>query len=376
VPTTRSAIVDNPDLELRLPAGPEAGGRIAPNRGQEHTLSDVSCSIDLDAAGHHTGYIHVPSTTDESGWRNELIPIVTCGDPSNGPRVLVLAGTHGDEHEGQFAAHQLIRDLDESNVTGHLTIVPYLSMPAVKVGRRHWPQGANMNRVFPGDPHGEPPWRLADFLTTELFSRADVVYDLHSGGRTTNVWPMSHMRRVDDPVQGRAMLEAMKAWNSDFHMLYINVAGTGLLPDTAADMGKLVVTTELGGGGYIPPSTNAFAAEGLRNSLRQVGVLAGDAVTRADLGLAPAKILSSLDSSNYVFAPTSGLAEMMVAPGDAVAAGDLAVRIHSVEEPWQPATEVVAPNDGYVCATRAITVTTQGDMLVVLGQEIDEDAIW
>ena len=339
-------------------------------------MSDVSCSIDLDAPGHHRGYIHVPSTNDESGWRNELIPIVTCGAPDDGPRVLVLAGTHGDEHEGQFAAQQLIRELDESQVTGQLLVVPYLSVPAVKIGRRHWPEGANMNRVFPGDPQGQPPWRLAHFLTNELFTRADVVYDLHSGGRTTHVWPMSHMRRVDDPVQGKAMLAAMKAWNSDFHMLYINVAGTGLLPDTAADMGKLVVTTELGGGGYIPPSTNRFAIEGLRNSLRQVGVLAGEAVDRAALGLAPAKILSSLDPSNYVFAPASGLNEVMVSPGDEVRAGDLVARIHSVETPWNPAEEIHAPNDGYVCATRAITVTTHGDMLLVLGQETDEDSIW
>jgi predicted deacylase len=339
-------------------------------------MSDVSCSIDLDAAGHHTGYIHVPSTTDESGWRNELIPIVTCGSPDGGPRVLVLAGTHGDEHEGQMAAQQLIRELHEEQVTGQVIVVPYLSLPAVKIGRRHWPQGANMNRVFPGDPAGEPPWRLAHFLTHELFARCDVVSDLHSGGRTTHVWPMSHMRRVDDPVQGRAMLEAMKAWNSDFHMLYINVAGTGLLPDTAADMGKLVVTTELGGGGYIPPATNKFAIEGLRNSLRQVGVLTGEVLDRADLGLPPAKILSSLDSANYLFAPSSGLAEMMVAPGDHVLADDLLVRIHSVEQPWAPALEVRAPLEGYVCATRAITVTTHGDMVVVLGQEVDETTIW
>ena len=339
-------------------------------------MSDVSCSIDLDASGHHQGYIKVPSTNDESGWRNELIPIVTCGSPDGGPRVLVLAGTHGDEHEGQFAAQQLIRELDEDQVTGQIIVVPYLSLPAVKVGRRHWPTGENMNRVFPGDPHGQPPRRLAHFLTNELFTRADVVYDLHSGGRTTHVWPMSHMRVVDDPVQGRAMLEAMKAWNSDFHMLYINVAGTGLLPDTASDMGKLVVTTELGGGGYIPASTNRFAIEGLRNSLRQVGVLKGDVQDRASLGLPPAKILSSLEPANYVFAPVSGLLELHIAPGDEVSSGDLMARIHSVERPWDAPTEVAAPIAGYVCATRAISQTVAGDMVVTLGQQVSEDEIW
>lgn len=339
-------------------------------------MSDVSCSIDLDAPGRQQGYIHVPSSTDESGWRNELIPIVSCGSPAAGPRVLVIAGTHGDEHEGQFAPLQLLRELDDDDVTGQLIVVPFLSVPAVKIGRRHWPDGINMNRVFPGDPHGSPPYRLANFLTTELFPRVETVYDLHSGGRTTTMIPMSHMRRVDDPEQGRAMLAAMKSWNSDFHMLYINVAGTGLLPDTAADMGKLVVTTELGGGGYIAPATNRFALDGLRNSLRHVGVLAGEPVDRAALGLPPAKILSALDPSNYLFAPTSGLMELVVGAGDEVDAGDVVARIHSVEEPWAAAVEVRTPNAGYVCATRAITVTTHGDMLATIGQLVDEDDIW
>lgn len=70
--------------------------------------------------------------------------------------------------------------------------------------------GTNMNRVFPGDPEGTPAQRLAFFLLNELSTRADVVYDLHSEGRTTHMYPMSHMRRVDDPEQGRQMLAAMK----------------------------------------------------------------------------------------------------------------------------------------------------------------------
>ena len=47
------------------------------------------------------------------------------------------------------------------------------------------------------------------------------------------------------------MLDGMLAWNSDFHYLYIDVAGTGLLPVEAERQGKIVVTTELGGGGLV-----------------------------------------------------------------------------------------------------------------------------
>ena len=81
---------------------------------------------------------------------------------------------------------------------------------------------------------------------------ADVVIDMHSGGRTAWFIPCSHMHVVDDPAQRKAMLEGMLAWNSDFHFLYVDVNGNGLLPVEAENQGKVVITTELGGGGRVP----------------------------------------------------------------------------------------------------------------------------
>ena len=48
------------------------------------------------------------------------------------------------------------------------------------------------------------------------------------------------------------MLEGMLAWGSDYHFLYIDVNGSGLLPVEAEQQGKIVITTELGGGGRVP----------------------------------------------------------------------------------------------------------------------------
>ena len=44
---------------------------------------------------------------------------------------------------------------------------------------------------------------------------ADIVIDMHSGGRGAWFIPCSHMHVVDDPVQRKAMLEGMEAWNSE-----------------------------------------------------------------------------------------------------------------------------------------------------------------
>ena len=75
------------------------------------------------------------------------------------------------------------------------------------------------------------------------------------------------------------MLEGMQAWNSDCHFLYVDVNGTGLLPVEAENQGKLVITTELGGGGRVPAPVHRLAWSGLTNVLRHVGVLEGEVQT-------------------------------------------------------------------------------------------------
>jgi predicted deacylase len=339
-------------------------------------MSDVTTTIDLDAVGHQRGHIILPTSTNISAWRNELIPIVAIGDPAAGPRVVIFGGTHGDEYEGQIAVNELVQTVTPDEVIGQIIAVPCLSGPAAAAGTRLWPDGVNMNRAFPGDPEGSPAHRLAHFVTTELFTRSTHVYDLHSGGHTSYMYPMSHMRRVEDPVQGREMLAGMLAWNSDIHMLYTNVAGTGLLPDTAASMDNIVVTTELGGSGLILPSTNRLGIDGLRNSLRRMGALTGEVVTREDLGLPPARIASALDERNYVFSPVRGVFESLVAPGEDVIAGQPIARIHSLEEPWRTPEVLEARAAGIVCMIRAIPLTEKGDCVVVFGQEVRAEDIW
>ena len=81
----------------------------------------------------------------------------------------------------------------------------------------------------------------------------------------------------------------MLAWNTDIHFVYIDVAGTGLLVGEAERQGKVVVSTELGGGGHVLAATHRVASRRARNVLRHFGVLAGEAETRESLGLRAAR---------------------------------------------------------------------------------------
>jgi predicted deacylase len=332
--------------------------------------SPILCTVDLDAAGRQVGELRIPRSSNTSGWSSLCVPLVSVGD-GDGPTVLVLGGVHGDEPEGQVAALNLARRLRPEDVRGRVIVIPCLSPEASRAYTRLWPSGANLNRSFPGSPAGRPDEQLAHFLSTELFPRADVVVDIHSGGRTGLCLPWSEMHWVADPEQRRRMVAAMLAWNTDWCCVYIDIAGGGLLVGEAERQGKLVVSTELGGGGHVTAAIHRLAASGLDNVLRHVGVLDAAPVTRAELGLPAPTLLMATELDNYLLAPESGLFETLVDLGQRVEAGETVGLIHFLERPDRPPEPVVARTGGIVCVVRAIATTAQGDNVVVVAREID-----
>ncbi|HET9937579.1 MAG TPA: succinylglutamate desuccinylase/aspartoacylase family protein [Gaiella sp.] len=332
------------------------------------TGSPILCTIDLDAPGKQVGQLQVPRSSNESGWSNQYVPIVSVAR-GDGPTALVLGGVHGDEPEGQVAALNLARELLPEQVNGRVIVIPCVSIDASRAYTRLWPSGANMNRSFPGSPAGRPDEQLAHFLSTELFPRADVVVDMHSGGRTGLCLPWSEMHWVDDPAQRALMVEGMLHWNADWCCVYIDIAGTGLLVGEAERQGKIVVSTELGGGGHVTAAIHRLAASGLRNVLRRFGAIEGAPVTRADLGLPDSTLLMATEVDNYLLAPESGLFETVVDLGQRVSVDEPVGRIHFLERPDREPETILSRTDGIVCVVRAIATTEQGDNVVVVARE-------
>src|SRR5437764_8855976 len=127
--------------------------------------SRLSPEIDLDGNGRQTGFLRLPHSVHRSAYGWVPIPIArisNTGGNGDGPRILLMAGNHGDEYEGQVALGRLIRDLDPAEVRGHIIILPSANFPAAMAGTRTSPldQG-NLNRSFPGDPTGGPTAQIA-----------------------------------------------------------------------------------------------------------------------------------------------------------------------------------------------------------------------
>ena len=334
----------------------------------------VICDIDLERQGRHAGDLRIPYSTDLSGWAQILIPIVSVAQ-GEGPTVLVTGGNHGDEPEGQIAALKLARFLRPDEVTGRVIVIPCLSPPAARAFTRSWPSGENFNRVFPGSPTGSPAQVLADYLSRVVLPRCDALIDIHSGGRSLRCLPWSEVHLVADPTQRAAMVDAMLAWNADWSVVYIDVAGGGLFVGEAEAQGKLVIGTELGGGGAVPASIHRLASEGLLNTLRHLGAVRGEVLTRARLGLPPATILRATDPDDYVMAPGTGSIELLVELGDHVRAGQMVARIHRLDDLEGPPVDVTARTAGVVCAVRAPAPTERGECVCVIGQITDRASL-
>lgn len=335
----------------------------------------IRSDIDLARQGKQQGFLRVPYSHNLAGWANVMIPITVIAR-GQGPTVLVLGGNHGDEYQGQIAIMKLARTLSEEVVQGRLILIPSLNFPAAQTATRLSPiDGMNLNRAFPGDAEGSVTSQIAHYLTHHLFPISDAVIDIHSGGRSMEFVPCSHMHVVADREQRRAMLRAMLAWNTDFCFLYTDIAGSGLLPVEAENQGKTVVTTELGGGEGVSASVHRIAFDGLQNVLRHLGVLCEPVQSRASMGLPPSVITQALDARNYLLAPESGILEVCVDLGAPVSVDQLLGFIHFLERPDREPMAIRSPKNGYLIAMRTPCKTQQGDCVAVVAEPVDVDAI-
>jgi len=327
--------------------------------------SRITSEIDFDRDGKQVGFLRLPHSVHRSayGW----IPIpVACIRNGAGPRVLLMAGNHGDEYEGQIAHANLLRALEPHHVHGRLIFLTAANFPAVAAGMRTSPidQG-NLNRSFPGDPNGGVTAQIAWYIENLLLPQCDYVFDLHSGGSSLMYVPSGLCQRQPDAVRMARSLELLKAFAAP--VSYISDAAQGgdqTLTAAAKRQGVIHLGTELGGGGTLTIAALRAAEQGLRRVLKKVGALA------ESVSVEPApttKLLQVRGSDYFVYAPDAGLFEPAVELGDEVAAGQKAGTIHFHDTPWRESSIAVFQRAGTVICKRMPCRTERGDCLFHLG---------
>ncbi|CAM3835339.1 succinylglutamate desuccinylase/aspartoacylase family protein [Bordetella bronchialis] len=323
--------------------------------------SRVWTGLDFQRDGKQADSLYVPHSTDFSAYGTVAIPIV-CIRNGEGPTALLTAGNHGDEYEGQIALLRLARALRPEDLRGRVILIPALNFPAVRAGRRASPlDEGNLNRLFPGDPNGGPTAMLAHYLCTVLFGLADVVIDLHSGGRSLDYAHCALAQYGRDDAQRAAMDTLLRVFGAPHSILTSGQGGGGAttLYAAAAQRGLPALTTELGKGATLDPAGLHIAEQGVRRVLRHYGIAPG-----LDAEPAPAtRLLRSLGPRAGIYAPCDGLFEPHAQAGQEVRAGQLAGYLHSYEDPLRDPLPLIFSADGIVSCRRFPTLTRRGDCL-------------
>lgn len=329
--------------------------------------SPMSPTVDFSADGVQHGFLNLPISVDDSAWGAVMVP-VTVVKNGEGPTALLTAGNHGDEYEGITALLKLANTLKAEDVTGRVIIVPCFNTPAVTAGKRtSGLGGGNLNRCFPGDPDGSATEQIADYFTREMVPMADVVLDLHSGGRTLDILPYAASHVLDNKEQQAAALTSAKTFGAPYAMIMFELDATHLFDTVCENQGKVFVTTELGGGGTSTPESIRIAERGVRNFLTHHGLIEGE----PEPPQAPQVYLDMPDASCYVQSEHSGLLELLVALGDEVTKGQPIARIYDVTRTGSAPVDYHAERDGILMARRAPALAHIGDTIAVIADVVE-----
>ncbi len=322
----------------------------------------------------------------DGSWGSSLVPLTvinpsrgstlpepnsTLPEPVEGRTVAIFGGTHGNEYESQVALTRLCADLDPDQLTGRVIIMPRLSEDACRHGTRAAVEdGVNMNRAFPGDPAGTLSYRIAHFVSSMIIPQAEVILDLHAGGREcayalcTSLHPLPDQERFDHA------LELASLFATPYVFIYSRQLATGLLTDYAEDQGKIAIGGEFGGGETVSPAGVEHVYQGVINVLRRQGILPGDPEPIRGRQPGAGRIVRADDLGDYVPSPSGGLWEPVVPLGSDVRSGDLLGRLYDVDHHPARFEPIRAHRDGVLIACYQRAVCETGRTLIVIGDPV------
>jgi len=330
-------------------------------------MTQVSTTIDFDREGRQHGWLRVPHSVTRSAYGVVPVPIVLLKN-GEGPRILLTAGNHGDEYEGQIALTRLVQRLDPGEMRGTLIVIPALNAPAARAGTRTSPlDEGNLNRVFPGDPHGEPTWQIADYVENHLLPRVEVVGDFHCGGASLAYRPHASTHFEPDASDDlkRRSQEGVRALGVPHVMIFEQRQNPGGLPGAAKRQNVVYLGGEYGGTGSLPAANLALTERAVARLLSFFGM------TDAPLEPLPSpQALRIFGPRAYAYAPEAGVFVSSVELGQEVVAGDLCGEVLFPENPERPGIPVRFDGSGVVVCKRHPARVEPGDCLAQLAERL------
>jgi predicted deacylase len=288
---------------------------------------------------------------------NIEVPIIIERAKEPGPTLLITGGIHGDEINGVEIVRQIISNGFHKPQKGMVICIPVVNIFGFLNQTRQFPDGRDLNRVFPGSKGGSLASIFAYHLMKEIVPLADFCLDFHTGGANRFNAPQIRVNDGDDES-----LELAKVFGAPFIMK--SKRREKSYRDSAIKLGKKVLLYEGGKSLDINKSVTKVGVNGALNLMHHLGIRDFTAALKSDLKVTDPIVV---DSSKWIRAGYSGMFRSNAVLGNLYGKGD---KIGSISDPFGFfEKDVKAPVKGYVFSINHAPIVNKGDAIIHMSRE-------
>lgn len=287
------------------------------------------------------------------------IPIIVRRSKIDGPVVLFSAGIHGDEINGVEIVRQLIYKKINKPKRGTIICIPIINVYGFVNKSREFPDGRDLNRVFPGSKTGSLASRFAFHILKEVMPFVNYAVDFHAGGASRFNAPQIRIARDNPELKILA-----DVFNAPFTLYSKNISGSFR---TSSE--RLNVKMLLFEGGKSLNIDLAIAAEGISGAKRFLHHF--DMLDPKHIVIPQKSNTIFIEKSGWIRAKCSGLMQDYNTLGKFVKKGTVLAIITDPYGKFE--RKVKAPNDGYIINANHSPIVYEGDAIYHLSNASGED---
>lgn len=275
---------------------------------------------------------------------------------SNGKRISIVTGIHGDELEGQYVCYRLSEYIQRhiEYLKGIVDIYPALNPFGIDSITRGIPAfDLDMNRIFPGNTDGDMNEYLAAEIVREV-EGSNLVMDIHASNIFLTEVPQIRINELHRD----SLISYAKEANVDF--IWIHGASTVLESTFAHSLnavGTPTLVVEMGVGMRITQEYGEQLFRGILHLMKRMGIWAGE-----DYEVKKPIISSGYEDVCFLNATSSGIFLKEVNHGAFLTKGEL---IGKIVNPMSGRVihEIKSPVDGWLFTIREYPVVSEGSLI-------------
>ena len=287
------------------------------------------------------------------------VPVFINRSKKPGPTVLITAGIHGDEINGVEIVRQVIAKGINVPKKGTIICVPLINVFGFIQMDREFPDGRDLNRVFPGSMNGSLASRVAHKLMSEIVPHADLILDFHTGGADRFNAPQ--IRIVKDEI---VLDELARVFGAHFIVYSENVNKS--FRNTCHKLGIPLLLFEGGKSFHIHPIVTNTGVNGVKRILNHLGMLNSKFKVSA-----PKKKCVYIAKTKWIRAKYSGMFRAVAHINSKVEIDDV---IGHITDPYGKSNHFVkSPKSGYIINVNESPIVYQGDALFHISTKLAHD---